>query len=191
MRYVNLKKIRKLYFGYEEIARALNISLASARVSANRYVKQGLLIRIKRNFYVLGEKWQALDEQDKFCLANISQVPSYISLLTAMDYYEITTQMQRNYVESISLKRTKQLETGGIVFSYSKIDKGLYFDFVKKNNFFIASPEKAFIDALYLMSLGRYNFDLTAIDTRKMEMAKLKRLINKFPKKTQDMLKLL
>ena len=177
--------------GYEEIAKALDISLESARVSASRYVKQGLLIRVKRNLYVLDEKWQALDEQDKFYLANISQVPSYISLMTAMGYYDITTQIQQNYIESIGLKRTKQIDTRGLIFSYSKISGSLYFSFIKKSNFFIASPEKAFIDALYLKSLRRYDFDLTSIDIGKMNMDKVKQLIKKFPKKTQNMLELL
>ena len=78
MKNIELSKINKLYFGYEEISRALGITLQSARVSANRYVNQGLLIRIKRNIYVLKEKWRVLEREEKFTLANIIQVPSFI-----------------------------------------------------------------------------------------------------------------
>lgn len=44
----DLNKIRKPYFGYEEIAKIRGISLASAKVAASRYTKQGLLLRLKK-----------------------------------------------------------------------------------------------------------------------------------------------
>ena len=113
MKIQELNRIRKLYFGHEEISRVLGISLQSSRVSANRYVKHGLLIRIKRNMYVLAEKWRTLEREEKFILANLLQVPSYISLMTALDYYEISTQMQRDFIESVALKRTKEIESCG------------------------------------------------------------------------------
>ncbi len=40
----------------------------------------------------------------------------------------------------------------GSIFNYSRIRPNLYFGFVKKDGFFIAGPEKAFLDALYLMT---------------------------------------
>ncbi|MCD6228089.1 MAG: hypothetical protein J7K17_01235 [Candidatus Omnitrophica bacterium] len=92
--YRKLRKIRKVYFGYEEIAKVLGISFDSARVEAGRFVKYGLIIRIKQNIYVLREVWSKLDREERFLLANILQVPSYISLMSALDYYRITTQIQ-------------------------------------------------------------------------------------------------
>ena len=94
MKFLELRTIRKLYFGYEEIARVLGISPASARVSASRYVRQGLLVRVKRNMYVLREVWNTAGVAEKFLLVNMGQMPSYISLMTALEYYELTTQMQ-------------------------------------------------------------------------------------------------
>ena len=40
MKVLKLNNFDKLYFGYEDIARTLGISLSSARVSAARYTKQ-------------------------------------------------------------------------------------------------------------------------------------------------------
>ena len=191
MRYSGLRAIKKLYFGYEDIARALGVSPASARVSANRYVKQGQLVRIKRNLYVTDERWRALARDERFMLANIVQVPSYISLMTALEYYEVTTQIQRDYVESIAVKRTREFNVERFIFNYIKIQKDLYFGFERRNNFFIATPEKALMDALYLLSFKRYNFDLTSIDFRKMNMNKIKSLAGKYPLRTQKMLKIL
>ncbi|MBW2049604.1 MAG: hypothetical protein JRJ09_13910 [Deltaproteobacteria bacterium] len=188
MKILQLRNIEKLYFGHEDIARALGITLQSAKVSANRYVRQGLLIRLKRNIYVLKDKWIRLDREQVFPLANIIQVPSYISLMTALDYYEITTQVQRDFIESVAVKRTKEVEIGQRFFNYTKINTDLYSGFSRTRGFFIATPEKAFLDALYLMSLGRYRFDIPSIDFSKLNLKKIEYLARLFPLKTKRLL---
>lgn len=185
----NLNKISKPYFGYEEIARVRGISLASAKVTASRYVRQGLLVRLKKNLYVLREVWNAASKEDKFRLANLGQSPSYISLMTALDYYEITTQVQRDFFESVAVRRTKEIQVNGFVFRYSKIDERLFIAFKKENGFFIARPEKALIDAFYLMSYGRYALDISALDADKLDRQLIKQISREFPLKTRKMLK--
>ena len=188
MKFLKLRNINKLYFGHEDIARALDITQQSAKVSANRYVKQGVLIRVKRNLYVLKEKWMNIDRQQVFRLANIIQVPSYISLMTALDYYEITTQIQRDFIESVAVKRTKEVEIEQRFFIYTKINPGLYSGFSRTRGFFIATPEKAFLDAVYLMSLGRYSFDIPSMDFSKLSLEKIEEMAHLFPLRTQRLL---
>ncbi|MBW2555684.1 MAG: hypothetical protein JRE07_02075, partial [Deltaproteobacteria bacterium] len=105
MKILRLKNISKLYFGYEDIAKALGITDGSAKVTASRYAKQGILLRVKRNMYVLRDVWNTAGREEKFVLVNLGQVPSYISLMSALDYYEITTQVQRDFYESVAIKR--------------------------------------------------------------------------------------
>ena len=188
MKALQLRCIEKTCFGYEDIARALKISPASARVAATRYVKAGLLIRIKRNIYVLQENWASLSLEQRFGLANLIQVPSYISLLTALEFYEITTQMQQSFVESIAIKRTREIEIAGTMFTYKKITANLYSGFVRMRGFFIAEPEKALLDALYLMSLGRYRLDIAAIDFSKLNREKTGQFVELFPASTKKLL---
>ncbi|MDF1593244.1 MAG: hypothetical protein P1P89_17155 [Desulfobacterales bacterium] len=178
-----------MYFGYEELAKVLGINNASARVAASRYVKKGLLVRLKRNLYVLREVWDAAGWEEKYSLANLGQTPSYISLMTALEYYAITTQVQRGLIESIAVKRTKEISLNGSVFKYTKVGVGLYFGFKREKGFFIAVPEKALLDAFYLISYGRYALDISALDTEKLDSVTLERLSRKFPLKTQNMLK--
>ena len=189
MKIRELHRINKLYFGYEEIASALGINNSSARVSAARYVKQGLLLRMKKNMYVRKDRWRQLDKEEKFVLANLGQSPSYISLMTALDYYEITTQVQRNLFECIAQKRTREILVDTDVFRYKKMKSELYFEFQKTKDFFIASPEKALLDAFYLMSYGRYALDLSAIDREKIDGNQVKALSRESPEKTRSLLK--
>ena len=189
MKLIELKKIKKFCFGYEDISRALGISAASAKVTASRYTRRGILLRMKKNMYVFSEAWNAANREDKFLLANMGQVPSYISLMTALDYYEITTQMQRDFFESTAVKRSKEINMDGNVFRYVKIAAGLYGEFKKERAFFIATPEKALLDAFYLMSYGRYSLDLSSLDAAKFDRREIERLSRKFPLKTKNMLK--
>ncbi len=188
MKAFDLNKIQKLYFGYEDIARIRAISPGSAKVAASRYVRKGLLVRLKNNLYVLKQVWDNASREEKFQIANMGQSPSYISLATALDYYEITTQMQQNFFESVAVKRTKEMRLPETVFRYSKINDVLYFGFKKEKGFFIATPEKALLDAFYLISLGRYALDLSALDTNRLDRNLIKNLSGKFPLKTKALL---
>ncbi|MDP8299597.1 MAG: type IV toxin-antitoxin system AbiEi family antitoxin domain-containing protein [Candidatus Tantalella remota] len=180
-----LETIGKLYFTTNDISRALGVTLKSANVSASRYCAKGYIIRVKRGLYVLKNKWNTLGEKDLYSLANILQVPSYISLGTALSYYGISTQLQQGYIESIALKRTKTVNLIDTSFNYIRISKKLYSGFTREKDFFIALPEKAFLDSLYLSLMGKYSFDISAIDKGKMERENLKRLWTLFPKKVR------
>ena len=151
MKTTKISTLNRLYFGYEDLAKILGISL--------------------------------------FLLANLGQSPSYISLATALDYYEITTQVQRDFIESIAVKRTREIRLSSTLYRYTRISSSLYFGFEKQKDFFIATPEKAFLDAMYLASFGRYALDLAAVDTAKLDRNKLKQMSRKFPLKTQNLLK--
>jgi predicted transcriptional regulator of viral defense system len=188
MKLLRLNNISKFYFGYEDIAKALGISADSAKVSASRYVKQGILVRVKRNIYVLRNVWKAAGREEKFKLVNLGQVPSYISLMSALDYYEITTQVQRDFFESAAIKRTKEIEINGSIFKYIKINSAYYFGFKKEKDFFIATPEKALVDAFYLMSYGRYALDISALSQEKLDRKEIRRISNVFPLKTRRLL---
>ncbi len=188
MNYFKLQQIKKIYFNYQDVARIFGISQQSAKVAINRYQKQGLLLRLKRNMYITKDRWTNLTREQKFQLANVIQTPSYVSLMTALDYYDISTQMQQNFVESIAIKRTKHVEISETIFNYTKIGKKLYFNFVKSNDFFIAKPEKAFLDAIYLMSFGRYNLDIASLDLNKLDFEKIDSMLQSFPLKTKKFL---
>ena len=189
MKLDQLYQIQKLYFGHEELARALGITRASARVTASRYVKQGLLVRIRNNLYLLRETWKHIRLEETFQIANLAQVPSYISLTTALDYYGLTTQLQRDFFESIALKRTKEIKVNATTFTYTKISQDLYFGFQKERNFFIAIPEKAILDSFYLMSLGRYSLDLSAVQSHKFDRKLLADMSEYFPERTRNLLR--
>jgi len=186
MKYAQLRKLReKLFFNTSDLVEIFKIKPESAWVLSNRCVKNGEFIRLKNNFYILEDRWDNLSNEDYFKIANFLQVPSYISFASALLYYGITTQVSRSYFESACLKRTKSIEAKDSIFNYYKIKKELYSDFIRKDDFFIATKEKAFIDSIYLYSFGKYKFDFSALDLSKLDKKEIKRIIKNYPDKTK------
>ena len=184
MRMFELNNSNKLILNIDDISKILSISKESAKVTANRYVGNNQLIRLKRNYYITPSKFGQLNEEDLFKLANVIQVPSYISLTSALSYYNISTQQMQGVVESIAQKRTKSIKVKNIEFKFLLIKKDLYSDFILEKEFFIATPEKALADAVYLTSLSRYSCDFEAVDFSKIIKQKVNQIIKRTNKKT-------
>lgn len=190
MRYADIKELNKrLYFTVNDLAEVLGIKTESARVLCARNVRNRLFIRLKNNFYILENRWASLNRIDFLTLSNFLQVPSYVSLMTALTYYEVSTQVQQGYFESIAVKRTKRISAQGVEFVFYKLKQAYYFGFIKRDNIFIATKEKAIVDALYLYSFGKYKLDLSSIDFDKFDRATLMEIQKPYPQKTKDTIK--
>jgi len=188
MNLFTLEQNQRLTWTVQNIARTLGIQEDSARVMCSRYVKKGILTRLRNNLYLLKSRLGQVSQSDLFYLSNVIQTPSYISFMTALSYYGVTTQITRNVFEAVSPVRTKYYESDQWVFNYSKINKTLYFGFKREGKYFIATKEKALLDCLYFSSMGRYNLDTDSLDLSKFSVAELRKTAKKFPEETQNLL---
>ena len=186
MKTQELNKIDKPVFSVEDIAETLQITYPSAAVAASRYARMGILARLKKDLYALSVKLPFYTEEELFRIANLIQTPSYVSLTSALSYYNFSTQQLRGSIESIALKRTKSVELRNLVFSYTLIRKDLYSGFELKNGFFIATPEKALADCIYLAALKRRNFDFDAIDFKRLDMDAVNDFLGKTDKRVKS-----
>lgn len=163
----------------------LSINKESAKVTANRYVKNGSLFRIKRDYYITANKYEKLNEKELFRIANTIQLPSYISLTSALSYYNISTQQLRGIIESITTKKTNLIRVKEVSFNFILIKKDFYTGFKFEEDIFIAQPEKAIADIVYLSSLGRYNCDFDAVNFNKLNKSKITGYIRKINQRTK------
>ncbi len=180
---------KKEYFTLDDAAQNSGITPLSARVLCSRYAKKGLLIRLKNNLYTTAWRWKNMQRHDFFKIANIMQVPSYLSLMTALSYHEVSTQAQQGYFESIGRKRTITYAVRENVFQYTKIAERYYGGFVRSGGIFIATAEKAFLDVAYLYSFGKYKFDKDSLNLSKLDSNCLKSLLQDYPQKTKETVK--
>ena len=189
MNYPKLNKLKeKLYFTSANVKEIFDITLPSAQVLCSRYVKKGVFIRLKKNFYILDNVWENLSKEALFKLSNFLQVPSYISFMSALSFYELTTQVQRDFYESASLKRSASFECDGNKFNFYKLKQDYYFGFEKKDGIFIAQKEKALVDAVYLYSFGKYKIDFSSLDLEAFDKKRVLGISKVFPEKTRNLL---
>jgi predicted transcriptional regulator of viral defense system len=183
MKILSLTGIEKLYFSPVDIAETLGISGNSALVTCCRYVKNGFLIRLKRNSYILRQKWDYITKEELFKIANMLLAPSYVSLSTSLSHIGASNKNHGDFIESISLKRTKSVKIEGIVFNYLKIKQDYYSPLQEKDSCRIASPEKSLLDILYLKYHGKYNIDIGCFDLTKLNKRVLAELASLYPEK--------
>ncbi|EKE21657.1 MAG: hypothetical protein ACD_7C00161G0002 [uncultured bacterium] len=117
-----------------------------------RLVQSGDLLRLHHGIFSVNMKY------DKYELAGRLNNPSYISLETILRENNIIFQYSSE-ITSIS-RINKEYTAGGIKYKYHKIkDEVLYNSagLEMKNNYTIASKERAFLDMIYLNK--NYYFD--------------------------------
>ena len=172
-------------FTVSDIAGSLGITSASARVNASRQARRGNFLRLKNNLYILTDDWARADIQFQYRIANQIQVPSYISLLSALSWYDLTTQIQQGFIESIAQKRSYRKTVQGTEFHYFLLSSRLYFGFTREKGVFIAEAEKALADGVYLQSLGRYSLDFSAITWERINQERLNEILANYPEYTR------
>lgn len=148
--------------------------------------KQGYIKKIIRGFYTLSDL--EVNEFTSFAIANRIYEPSYISLESALRYYNFIPE-QTFAVTSISTRKTKEFKTSMDMFVYNNIIPNLFFGYeiIHFKNFFfkIADREKAILDYLYFhrhftterdIEELRFNIEeiQTTIDRKKLENYLLK-----------------
>lgn len=88
-----------------------------------------------------------------FAIANFLKTPSYISLESALSYYSLIDQFPYR-IFSLVLDRPTKIKVDDKIFNYSKVKKEYFKDYVKIDQFVIASKEKAIFDYLYFIYKG-------------------------------------
>ncbi|MCL2027855.1 MAG: hypothetical protein FWG79_05130 [Bacteroidales bacterium] len=136
------------------------------KTNLTRWVKQGLLIKLRNSWYSFPEYLKTPNFQ--FLVSNKMYSPSYISLHSALAFYGIIPEAVVQTTAVSSLKKTN-FENAFGSFSYQKVLPKLMFgyeqkSFLNKQSLFFATPEKAILDLLYLYP--QYNTESELIELR-------------------------
>ncbi len=136
------------FFTISSLQGIFRVTRESARTIAARLAKRGLLIRLRRDLYALVNSKYSL-----FSLANALYQPSVISLESALNYWGLIVQVPQ-IIFSTSL-RSYQCKADNTEFVYRHMAPSfIRFGQMKVEDFYIAQPEKAFLDTLYMKTKG-------------------------------------
>lgn len=127
--------------------------LPALRLQLSRWVKAGKLIQPARGLYVLAEPYRKVSPHP-LVLANAMKKASYVSLQSALAHFGMIPEYVPT-VTSVTTLRPQRVETplGRFLFrhikkdwfhSYRSVDLG------NRQKAFVATPEKALLDLVYL-----------------------------------------
>jgi len=116
-----------------------------------RLARDGLIVRLRRGL------WAVTTQVNPYTLPPYltAPYPSYISAWTALYHHGLIDQIpQQIYV--VSLDRSKKIKTPVAMFAVRHISPALFEGYTARDGVFMATPEKALFDAIYLAgALGR------------------------------------
>lgn len=139
------------FFTFSDIKKLFDINNENTIKHLLRRLKKAEIVKrlIKDKYLFLHAKKEA----DDFEIANFLVIPSYISLESALSYYGIIDQFPY-HISSITINKPRHFKINEKSFIYSKIKKSYFQDFLKKDNFLIASVEKSLFDYCYFIYKG-------------------------------------
>lgn len=136
-------------FTLNDVVRLSGKKRAYVWLMLNRMVSKNMIHRVERGLFYT-KKASPLE------IASNVVSPSYVSLMSALSYHGVTTQIPI-VIDVVTTKRHRMLEINGtmprVVFRTLKRDKMFGF-YRNKNNISIAELEKAIVDSLYLNRPG-------------------------------------
>jgi len=146
------------------------------RISVKRMLDAGVIFQIAHGLYAL--KQENLDVEK---IATRFYYPSYISFESALSKYDVIN--QGLYGLSLATTRhSKKVSLSGVDCEYSQIKPALFFGFDLLNGTYLAQPEKAFLDMVYLMTLGRRKGNTSEWHLDMLDKRKLAEYMAFFPK---------
>ena len=151
--------------------------------------KKGYIKKIAKGRYIFSDL--TMDENILFEIANRLYGPSYVSLESALSYYQIIPEAVYG-ITSVSTRRTYSFSTPCGEFYYRTLKPSFFFGYeimiFDSKSFKIADLEKAVIDFFYLHPNIKSDSDITSLRfnkeilMKKISHKKLQKYIRKFSK---------
>lgn len=154
MDYIEFKnKLQNLPLIFSKDLVRIEGKFQAMRNQLNRWQRRGLLLQLKRGVYILNENDRKVNPSRNF-IANQLYGPSYVSLEYALNFYGLIPERVAD-LTSITTKKTMRFKNaiGSFIYQHIKPQAFRGFRTFKDESgltCFIAEPEKAVVDFLYL-----------------------------------------
>lgn len=142
------------FFETEELSLWFDEPAPQVQARVSRWVSQGKLVQLRRGKYLLPKRYRTSEPVEMY-LANYLYRPSYVSLHSALQYYQCIPE-QVHVWQSVTPRQTNHWNTPAGVFRYVSIKQDWFFGYETvtlgpgdQHQGIIATLEKALIDLFY------------------------------------------
>jgi len=179
----SLERLSKPFYSIADLEKITGLPRKSLYVTLRRLVDKGILERIGPGVYRLFTSKASAEK-----IAALLYMPNYLSFEFLLSRYGVLNLVPYT-ITFATTRKTKRITLLGRDIEYRQIKKGLFWGYEMKAGIYVAKPEKAFLDLVYLASKGIASLDLDEIDTKKLSLKKVKEFSKKIPIYTQKYLK--
>lgn len=162
-----------------------NVDPKLIRIQLSRWVKTSKIYQLRRGLYSIAPPYQK-NTPHPFLVANHLQKASYVSLQSALSYFGLIPEVV-NTITSVSTGRPERLETPLGTYEFRHVKTEFLFGYQKveigKQSVFVATPEKALLDLIYLQPGGdstAYLKELRLQNTEKLDKELLLKQARRF-----------
>lgn len=177
-----LQSLDRGFFTTADLEKITGLEKRSLKVSLHRLVKKEVLTRLRRGVYQL-----SLTMVDVKRIANQLYYPSYLSFESAFSHYGMLSQIP--FTETFAtIRKSKKMILAHTEIEFTQLKKDLFFGYTFKHDIYIAEPEKALLDELYMIGRGKRTLDIKELDLRKIDGERFNTYAKKFPPYVENLL---
>ena len=173
-----LERINKPFYSIADIEKITGVSRKSTYVTLNRLVEKGILERIGTGVYRLFTAKVSVEK-----IAGSLYMPNYLSFESALSRHGILNLVPYTLIFATP-RKTKRSVIEGRDVEFRQIKKDLFWGYQVQGGIYVAKPEKAFLDLVYLASRGIASIDLDEMNLKKLSMIRVKEFSKKYPEYT-------
>lgn len=159
-------------FSTQDFRRLTNLPETEVKYYLRRLTELQVLVNLKKGLYALKSQLPGDEE-----LAARLYRPSYLSFEYALNKYNILPEAPYA-VTSATTKPTREFIVENKVFTYATIKRSVFCGYVPQKIdggiFYVAEPEKALLDYLYFVALGKKTLN-NRLNTRGLNLSKIAR----------------
>lgn len=121
-------------------------------------------------------------------LANQIYYPSYLSFESILFKHGVINQGPYK-ITLATTRHSKKLNLDNISCEYIQIKPSLFFGFNLIDGLYLADVEKALLDELYLIALGKKILNISEWNLNNLDQNKIKKYLSSYPNKVKEILK--
>lgn len=181
MRLEKLTSSEKVFFTSRDISVLLDIKSTRTRENIiTKLLEAKILTQLEKGKYFLTSA-----KPNDFKISQYIYSPSYVSLESALNVYGVLSQFPFE-ITAVTLKKPTSKFINGKTYTYSRLKKSLFTGYIKKDDYLMASAEKALFDYLYMACKSlRSESYLNEMDFSKIDKKVLLEYLQTTSKSTQ------
>jgi predicted transcriptional regulator of viral defense system len=118
-------------------------------------------------------------------IANALYTPSYLSFESALSRHGLLSQIPASLTFATT-RKSRRMTLSTTEIEYRKVKTSLFFGYTAGNGLLIAEPEKALLDALYMVSRGKLMLKTGQLDIKGLRRTRLANYAKKYPVGVRD-----